>query len=87
MLDAPLDARWTRLPGLVRHTFTHFPLELTVFLGRVPTGTPAPDEMRWTACDALGEEALPNVETGYQENVPENPADSSETPSNTLPKP
>ena len=25
MLDAPLDARWTRLPGVVRHGFTHFP--------------------------------------------------------------
>ena len=26
----PLDARWQRLPGIVRHVFTHFPLELTV---------------------------------------------------------
>ena len=39
MLDAPLDARWRQLPGVVRHVFTHFPLELTVFLGRIAAGT------------------------------------------------
>ena len=33
--DAPLEARWRRLPGLVRHTFTHFPLELTVLVATV----------------------------------------------------
>ena len=27
---APLKAKWRRMPGLVTHTFTHFPLELTV---------------------------------------------------------
>src|SRR4051812_48116498 len=48
MLDAPLDARWTRLPGVVRHGFTHFPLELTVFFARPPAKTPAPEHMRWT---------------------------------------
>ncbi len=61
MLDAPLEARWTRLPGTVRHTFTHFPLELTVFFAKVPRGTPAPDDMRWTPRAALGEEALPGA--------------------------
>ena len=61
MADAPLDAAWKRLPGLVRHTFTHFPLELTVFVGKVASGTPAPDNMRWTPRAALADEALPNV--------------------------
>jgi A/G-specific adenine glycosylase len=61
MLDAPLEARWQRLPGLVRHVFTHFPLELTVLLAKVPKGTPAPDDMRWTPRLKLQEEALPNV--------------------------
>jgi A/G-specific adenine glycosylase len=59
MLDAPLEARWTRLPGIVRHVFTHFPLELTVFLAKVPRGTAAPDDMRWTPRARLHEEALP----------------------------
>jgi A/G-specific adenine glycosylase len=61
MLDAPLDARWKRLPGSVRHTFTHFPLELTVFFAKVAAGTDAPDGMRWTARAALAEEAVPNA--------------------------
>lgn len=48
LLDAPLDARWKRLPGLVRHGFTHFPLELTVFVARVALATPAPAGTRFT---------------------------------------
>ena len=28
---APLRAIWRRVPGVVMHTFTHFPLELTVY--------------------------------------------------------
>ena len=44
---APCSTRRSRragsaCPALVRHVFTHFPLELTVFLARVPKGTPAP---------------------------------------------
>ena len=61
MLDAPLEARWQRLPGTVKHVFTHFPLELTVFLAKVPKGTPAPDGMRWTPRLRLAEEALPGA--------------------------
>ena len=58
MLDAPLDARWKRLAGVVRHGFTHFPLELTVFFASVPRETPAPESMRWTPRLNLAEEAL-----------------------------
>jgi A/G-specific adenine glycosylase len=61
MLDAPLEARWKRLPGSVKHTFTHFPLELTVFLAKLGAGAPAPDGMRFAARASLGEEALPGV--------------------------
>ncbi|MFN4101369.1 MAG: A/G-specific adenine glycosylase, partial [Pararhodobacter sp.] len=32
----PLHANWVLLPGLVKHTFTHFHLELTVALAHVP---------------------------------------------------
>jgi A/G-specific adenine glycosylase len=59
MLDAPLEARWKRLPGIVRHVFTHFPLELTVLFATVARDTPAPADMRWTPRAQLGEEALP----------------------------
>ncbi|CAO4170825.1 A/G-specific adenine glycosylase [Methylorubrum populi] len=61
LLDAPLDARWKRLPGLVKHVFTHFPLELTVFLARVGAGTAAPEGMRFTPRDGLDAEPLPGV--------------------------
>jgi A/G-specific adenine glycosylase len=59
--DAPLEAEWRRLPGLVRHTFTHFPLELAVFIGMAPAHALAPETMRWTPRAALADEALPNV--------------------------
>jgi A/G-specific adenine glycosylase len=52
---------WRRLPGGVTHTFTHFPLELAVYAGDLPAGTPAPAGMRWVARDALAGEALPSL--------------------------
>jgi len=59
--QAPLRARWRRLPAPVTHTFTHFHLTLDVFAGKVGADTPAPDSCRWVATDALGEAALPSV--------------------------
>jgi len=58
---APLAARWHRLPGLVRHVFTHFPLELIVFTAQVPRATKAPKGARWVSLDRAADEALPNV--------------------------
>jgi A/G-specific adenine glycosylase len=52
---------WRRLPGVVTHTFTHFPLELTVYVARVPLATPAVPDTRWVAADELAGEAFPNV--------------------------
>jgi A/G-specific adenine glycosylase len=54
-------ARWRRVPGAVRHVFTHFPLELAVYAAEVPASTRAPTGMRWVALAALPDEALPNV--------------------------
>lgn len=54
-------AKWRRLPGTVRHVFTHFPLELIVFAARVPRATPAPKATRWVGCADLAVEALPSV--------------------------
>ncbi|HEU6442600.1 MAG TPA: A/G-specific adenine glycosylase [Microvirga sp.] len=61
VLDAPIEARWQRLPGTVRHVFTPFPLELTVLFAKVAKGTPAPHDMRWTPRLQLHEEALPGA--------------------------
>jgi adenine-specific DNA glycosylase len=55
------SATWHRLPGVVTHVFTHFPLELIVYTGEVPVRTAAPKGMRWVLLDKLSEEALPNV--------------------------
>ncbi len=53
--------RWHRKTGVVRHVFTHFPLELVVHTARVPARTRAPEHMRWAAIATLKDEALPNV--------------------------
>jgi A/G-specific adenine glycosylase len=54
-------ARWQRKVGVVSHVFTHFPLELVVYLSQVPARTRAPDGMRWVAIATLSDEALPNL--------------------------
>ena len=62
LLDAPLDARWKRLPGMVRHGFTHFPLELTVFAARVALSTPdAGRHALHARARDLDEEPLPGL--------------------------
>jgi A/G-specific adenine glycosylase len=58
--EAPVATRWRALPGLVRHTFTHFHLELTVATGRVRYQAPPPG-CRFVPVDALGDQALPTV--------------------------
>jgi A/G-specific adenine glycosylase len=54
-------AIWKRVPGVVRHVFTHFPLELAVFLATVPRPTKTPTDARWAPLATLAGEALPNV--------------------------
>jgi A/G-specific adenine glycosylase len=52
---------WRRIPGVVRHVFTHFPLELVVYHAGVPIKTVAPVGARWVAVAGLNAEALPNL--------------------------
>jgi A/G-specific adenine glycosylase len=59
--EAPFPAAWQRLPGAVRHTFTHFPLELTVYRAEVPPGTAAPEGMRFLPLHEVAGEAFPNL--------------------------
>jgi A/G-specific adenine glycosylase len=59
-------AKWRRLPGMVTHVFTHFPLELDVFVARLPRATRPPTGSqwmgaRWVKIAELPGEALPNV--------------------------
>ena len=56
---APVKTDWQMVSGMVRHTFTHFHLELTVFRGwshkeREPRGG-------WCEVEKFGDHALPTV--------------------------
>jgi A/G-specific adenine glycosylase len=53
--------KWRRLPGVVTHVFTHFPLQLSVYTASVGAAARAPEGMRWVAIPQLAGEALPNV--------------------------
>lgn len=57
--DAPFDADWRPVPGVVRHTFTHFHLELTLLAGKTGSGRLA--RGLWCPLDKLGDYALPTV--------------------------
>jgi A/G-specific adenine glycosylase len=52
---------WRPLAGKVRHVFTHFPLELTVYVAEVPANARAPQRTRWIATAEIGGEALPSL--------------------------
>jgi A/G-specific adenine glycosylase len=52
---------WKRLPGRVRHVFTHFPLELTVYAAAAPKAFRAPEGMRFVPRSKLQTEAMPTL--------------------------
>jgi A/G-specific adenine glycosylase len=52
---------WHKRAGAVRHVFTHFPLELSVYVGQVPKAAAAPKGTRWVAIAELAGEALPSL--------------------------
>src|ERR1043165_2279076 len=58
---APLKATWRRVPGVVTHTFTHFPLELVIYRAEIPAACQAPVGTRWRPLAGLAGEALPSV--------------------------
>ena len=53
--------KWRRVPGVVTHVFTHFPLQLVVYAATVGAETRPPAGARWVALAALAGEALPNL--------------------------
>ena len=58
-LAAAIKTDWQMVSGMVRHSFTHFHLELTVFRGRSsrerePRGV-------WCEVEKFGDHALPTV--------------------------
>ena len=61
--DLFLAAAWKKLPGVVEHTFTHFHLELAVWVAKDVRDGELRDggDYRWTARAEIGGEALPTV--------------------------
>ncbi|MGI9400374.1 MAG: A/G-specific adenine glycosylase [Rhizobiaceae bacterium] len=57
--DAPFPGNWEKA-GLVRHTFTHFHLELTVWRAKEVQST-SMENGRWSQSEKLADEALPTV--------------------------
>ena len=57
--EVPFAGPWTKVPGIVRHSFTHFHLEIEVYVGRF-TRRPKFDGM-WVTRRKLGATALPTV--------------------------
>jgi A/G-specific adenine glycosylase len=58
--QAPAAAAWRPLPGVVRHGFTHFRLELEVWAAPTTGAAPAAAG-RWTRPEDLGAMALPTL--------------------------
>jgi A/G-specific adenine glycosylase len=60
---APIAVPWRPLKGLVRHSFTHFDLELVIWRGRADErGTITEKaESRWVTVQKISEIALPNL--------------------------
>lgn len=57
--EAPVSADWQLLSGAVRHTFTHFHLELKVAVGRVQPANAVAGT--WVPVDQLPDYALPTA--------------------------
>jgi len=63
LLQAPFKADWKKRAGVVRHGFTHFELEIEVWVAEVTSQrSPAVNEGgKWIAADQLNDVALPTV--------------------------
>jgi A/G-specific adenine glycosylase len=75
--QAPFVATWKKRPGIVRHGFTHFELEVEVYTAELSTNPPleggskfaeqisgrgiAPSKAKWVPTEKLREVALPTV--------------------------
>jgi A/G-specific adenine glycosylase len=59
--SAPLRACWQRTAGIVRHTFTHFHLELEVYRAELAEQAPPPEGGVWYPRASLPDEAIPSV--------------------------
>ncbi len=63
LAPAPVPAAWSALPGVVRHTFTHFHLELVVWAAelRPRSSDCGLTHEKWVRFEDLGEVGLPSL--------------------------
>jgi A/G-specific adenine glycosylase len=61
LASAPAKADWRLLPGIVRHTFTHFHLEISVAAASADRAGRDGAEGIWAPVDGLQDYALPTV--------------------------
>lgn len=59
--QAPVKGRWRRLDGVVRHTFTHFHLELMILIADVDKKAGNPKGALWSTPHKFSEHALPTL--------------------------
>jgi A/G-specific adenine glycosylase len=59
--EAPVKAKLTRVPGHVTHTFTHFHLELQVYVGEIDGRRSYGETARWMSPTEVEEGGLPTV--------------------------
>jgi A/G-specific adenine glycosylase len=57
----PVKAKWQQAQENVHHVFTHFELELTVFVAKIGRAQKPPPAMRFVPLADLADEALPSV--------------------------
>ena len=57
--EAPFSGKWAKAPGFVRHSFTHFHLEIEVYVARF-SRRPNFDGV-WVTREKLGHTALPTA--------------------------
>ena len=60
-LTAPISAVWKELPGLVRHTFTHFHLELIILSGTLNITESEAEDCIWVKPSDFKDHALPTL--------------------------
>jgi A/G-specific adenine glycosylase len=60
-MSPPISASWKKRMGVVEHTFTHFHLQVTVWVAEAANEIVPDQSYRWVAMDDVDGEALPTV--------------------------
>jgi A/G-specific adenine glycosylase len=70
---------------VVRHVFTHFPLELSVYVTELPPTARAPKNARWIKTSELDDEAFPSLMRKVLANAVDRLGEANRRPSARAP--